>query len=68
MKPYMGNLSYDINDQSLSELFLPYGTVTGTMDRVSRRPRSRPNEGRYLAVSEACSMEARTGGGGARRF
>lgn len=42
MKLYVGNLSYDINDQSLSELFSPYGPVTDTnivMDRVSQRPR-----------------------------
>ena len=41
-KLYVGNLSYDVNDTTLRDLFSPHGPVTEVnlmMDRVSGRPR-----------------------------
>ncbi len=39
-KLYVGNLSYDVNDQSLSDMFKEFGEVTEAviiMDRMSNR-------------------------------
>lgn len=54
-KLYVGNLSYDVTESSLKEMFAPHGTVTEinvVMDRETGRPRG------FAFVSMASREEA----------
>jgi RNA recognition motif-containing protein len=60
-KMYVGNLSYDVNDQSLSALFAPFGTVDSAqviMDRDSGRSKGFG----FVEMSSAAEADAAIAG------
>ncbi len=91
-KLYCGNLSYNVRNSDLEQLFAEFGEVVSAQvieDRDSGRSKGfgfvemnnasdadqaisaldgREHDGRALKVNEAKPREARSGGGGGRRW